>query len=125
MRRISTPDLRSQSGMAIQTSPRGIPEARESRDIEAVRHDIIARQSVGRSVTGPNDRANAIGASSLETMADQALRDGRRSRRLPTQCGSTTPQKAGGRSDCEYPIGRLESILSNRAFDLGTTEPPV
>ncbi len=40
--RMSTPALRIQSGMAIHTSPRGSPEENESRETDAVRHDIMA-----------------------------------------------------------------------------------
>ena len=40
--RMSTPDLRIQSGMATQISPRGIPEANDISVTEAVRHEVKA-----------------------------------------------------------------------------------
>src|SRR6478672_13242068 len=40
--RMSTPDLRIQSGIATQISPRGIPEANDINVTEAVRHDVNA-----------------------------------------------------------------------------------
>jgi hypothetical protein len=41
--RMSTPISRIQSGMASHTSPSGIPEAKDMRLTEAVRHDVNAR----------------------------------------------------------------------------------
>ncbi len=40
--RMSTPDLRIQSGMATQINPRGIPEANDISVTEAVRHEVNA-----------------------------------------------------------------------------------
>jgi hypothetical protein len=42
--RMSTPLERIQSGIAIQTSPSGSPEAKDSSATEAVRHERMARQ---------------------------------------------------------------------------------
>jgi hypothetical protein len=40
--RMSTPDLRIQSGIATQISPRGIPEANDISVTDAVRHEVKA-----------------------------------------------------------------------------------
>lgn len=39
-KRMSTPDLCIQSGIAIETSPRGIPEAKDTRITHPVRQDL-------------------------------------------------------------------------------------
>jgi hypothetical protein len=39
---MSTPDLRIQSGIATQISPRGIPEAKDISVTEAVRQEVNA-----------------------------------------------------------------------------------
>jgi hypothetical protein len=41
-KRISTPDLCIQSGIAIETSPKGIPEPKDIRITEMVRQDLQA-----------------------------------------------------------------------------------
>src|SRR5262245_40556303 len=55
----STPLFRSQSGMAIQTRPSGIPDENESSDTAAVRGDFIAatmaRQPRGGAGFGDSD----------------------------------------------------------------------
>src|SRR4051812_19967397 len=47
--RMSMPDLRIQSGMATHTSPRGMPEAKDMRVTEAVRHEVKAPRRLWRA----------------------------------------------------------------------------
>src|SRR5687767_5934265 len=48
---MSTPMLRSQSGMAIHTRPSGSPDEKESSETDAVRHERIASHRL-RNVPG-------------------------------------------------------------------------
>jgi hypothetical protein len=47
--RISTPAFRSQSGIAIQTKPKGRPDEKESKTTDAVRQDRIASRMLVRT----------------------------------------------------------------------------
>jgi hypothetical protein len=46
---MSIPDFRIQSGIAIQTSPKGIPEAKDMRVTAAIRQEVNAFAKLSKS----------------------------------------------------------------------------
>src|SRR3990172_2014558 len=123
--RISPPMSRIQSGIAYQTSPRGRPDANESRATAAVRQELIARARFESALSAPLTSAprpvklfHGLELRPLLFLAPPKLlsHDGRRAlERRP----SRVPRRAELRPSKNYRSEIEPHLLPHRVSDFG------